>query len=1056
MKSVFLFAAAVMLIATGVFGAGGILPGAGTEVDPYLIEDLADFSEFSRDPEYWATLVYTKLVCDLDLSELTYQTAVIAPNSGLGSDWNGVPFSSIFDANDHTISNLNIDSKYVDNCYLGLFGKIEGSAAEVKNLSIVNCNITGRITSRYIGGLCGINDQGNITDCNSDGSVEGGVNVGGLTGESYDGRISNSHVTGSVAGKEVVGGLCAKSSGTIINCYTNCSVIGLYYESRYISGFSSLNGATIINCYAVGSVTGGIRSESLGGLCGYNSGTISNCYAAVSVTGGDYSKKIGGLCANNGGSISNCYATGTVTGGVKSRYIGGLCGSNDRTITNCYSTGLVTAKYGSDLLGGLCGCNSDDGLIANSFWDTNASGMSEGYVQDSFRPGTITNVTGKTTTQMQTKTTFTDDQVRWDFIDMISDGMHQFWQMPLGGGYPVLSWFNGHRPALSGDGTPDNPYLINNTTDLGAMWYHEKNAYYELRANIDLSGVQWSTSIMPVLSGSFDGNGYEISNLTIDTLGIRLDKIALIGMTDGDTCRLSNLRLVNCNISVEKNSRGVSGLCGRNISGKISNCFVTGSIREGREVGGLCGNNNRGTISKCYFGGSIEGYYDLGGLCGRNDHGEIIDSNSSGSLTGGDDSCSVGGLCGHNRYSTISNCYSTASVKGNNSLGGLCGQDQSGVINKCFATGEVVGNEYLGGLCGDDSGEITNCYAVGTVTGSSYIGGLCGQTSDRINNSYSTSSVNGDKMVGGLCGENRYGDIINCYSTGSVTGREGSSELGGLCGLNNAGTIKNCYSVGSITGGNGSFDLGGLCGMNTFSISNSFWDTVTTGLSTGFNMTYYNSDFITNVVGLNTVQMQTQSSFTDWDFDEVWYMLSDDYPRLRLVEPLVEVSTPWSVVLKKRVGRSKYEYECRVDVANISGADLYNVSLELVDGSGRLVISDPDVGLGDVLSGQVVTSTDTFKITIDRDNPAELDSLYWKISFATAKESPSEMQSLTVPVVFGVVDYDFDGSGVVDIGDLAVFASQWLQSGTCDVTGAGGEPDGVVNLLDLAAFAKEF
>jgi len=202
---------------------------------------------------------------------------------------------------------------------------------------------------------------------------------------------------------------------------------------------------------------------------------------------------------------------------------------------------------------------------------------------------------------------------------------------------------------------------------------------------------------------------------------------------------------------------------------------------------------------------------------------------------------------------------------------------------------------------------------------------------------------------------------------------------------------------------------------------------------------------------------------SDGNTDEVvpydfrgWLRIRGGYVDMGAYEFLPVLVSSWSVVSKNRIDRSKYEYECEIDVTNISGADLYNVSLELVDGLGQLVISDPDVGLGDVLSGQTVTSTDTFTITIDRNDLAELDSLYWKVSFAVSAEASLEMQSIMVPADFGVVDYDFDDSGAVDVGDLAVLASQWLESGICDVTGAGGQPDGVVNLLDFAAFAKEF
>jgi hypothetical protein len=77
-----------------------------------------------------------------------------------------------------------------------------------------------------------------------------------------------------------------------------------------------------------------------------------------------------------------------------------------------------------------------------------------------------------------------------------------------------------------------------------------------------------------------------------------------------------------------------------------------------------------------------------------------------------------------------------------------------------------------------------------------------------------------------------------------------------------------------------------LVGLNDGTVSNSFWDTQTSGLTTsaaGIEMT--------------TKQMQTRANFTsatkangfidpDWDFNNVWTMKGHSYPQLRtFVEP---------------------------------------------------------------------------------------------------------------------------------------------------------------------------
>ncbi len=273
------------------YGAGGVLPGDGlSESTAYLIEDLADFDEFAGNSSYWLSGVYTKLACDPNLTGRPYTTAVIAPDTSTSFGFQGTPFAGILDGNGHIVSNLTIDTTGAGNDYLGLFGKIEGSDAEVKDLGIENINITGGACSKNLGGLCGNNGDW----------------------DNYNGTITNCYTTGLVSGDCFFGGLCGRNYGTITNCY------------------------------AASSVTGGDDSDGLGGLCGCNiDGTIINCYATGAVTGGSY---LGGLCGANtrwdnpsGGTITNCYATGSVTSGDNPYEIGGLCGYNrEGTITNCF------------------------------------------------------------------------------------------------------------------------------------------------------------------------------------------------------------------------------------------------------------------------------------------------------------------------------------------------------------------------------------------------------------------------------------------------------------------------------------------------------------------------------------------------------------------------------------------------------------------------------------------------------------------------------------------------------------------------------------------------
>jgi len=307
----------------------------------------------------------------------------------------------------------------------------------------------------------------------------------------------------------------------------------------------------------------------------------------------------------------------------------------------------------------------------------------------------------------------------WDFIGETTNGTNVVWQMPSGVGYPVLSSFNGYSPPLlAGNGTSANPYLIGDPNELGAIYHYDNNANYRLVADIDLSGINWSTSPIPFFRGYFDGNGYTIRALTIEGGG----HLGLFGWIDnyGD---INNLDLIELNIDAVGDFAGT--LAGYNL-GIIRDCCATGNI-SGRN------------------------YSDyLGGLVGRNWAGSISNSYATGNVIGGDDSTYLGGLAGYNN-GNISNCYTTGSVSdGDNSyyLGGLVGYNDGGSISNCYATGSVSGGDdsrYLGGLVGKNYGSISNCYATGSISGSSYLGNLVGYD---YRGSYSSSFWNSDVNPG--------------------------------------------------------------------------------------------------------------------------------------------------------------------------------------------------------------------------------------------------------------------------------------------------------------------
>ena len=135
-----------------------------------------------------------------------------------------------------------------------------------------------------------------------------------------------------------------------------------------------------------------------------------------------------------------------------------------------------------------------------------------------------------------------------------------------------------------------------------------------------------------------------------------------------------------------------------------------------------------------------------------------------------------------------------------------------------------------------------------------FAGAFCGWNYDgsKITNCYSTGSVSGRQEIGGLCGRNYSGtEIKNCYSTASVSG---DYEIGGLCGWNWVGSIINCYSISTISGVD---RFGGIVGTNSGTITSSYFLDVP-GSNNGAG------------TPLTDTQMKQQSSYVGWDFVDMW------------------------------------------------------------------------------------------------------------------------------------------------------------------------------------------
>jgi archaellum component FlaG (FlaF/FlaG flagellin family) len=236
-------------------------------------------------------------------------------------------------------------------------------------------------------------------------------------------------------------------------------------------------------------------------------------------------------------------------------------------------------------------------------------------------------------------------------------------------------------------------------------------------------------------------------------------------------------------------------------------------------------------------------------------------------------------------------------ITGDTTVGALIGQLRGGyTISYCKSSGDVLADRAeVGGLIGGiylDYARtviIDSCSStcdIGSASGVDFVGGLIGSASCtitgasiEIKNSYSKDGTVIETSpafnVGGFIGFASHdvdeGGVFihDCFSMGTHV--QAADNVGGFIGYANLrALIQDCFCVNTVTAAT---DKGGFCGLNnTSTITNCFYDSTVSGLS----------DDDGRGEPKTTAEMKTESTFTDWDFDDVWHIFEDEYyPNLR-------------------------------------------------------------------------------------------------------------------------------------------------------------------------------
>ncbi len=797
--------------------------GMGTATTPFLILTYKQLEDIGK----IATTTSQNFILGADIDATPSCGLNKTENDVLAGNCTGSGFSPIgnlssyfkanFDGRGYKIKGLYINRDSVE--LIGLFGFV-GTGAQIKNVGLVNVNITG---GRWVGGLAGWQQESStINNSYVTGYISGHTAVGGLIGVSR-GSSSNNYVIGSVSGRYIVGGLVGalNTFSEVSNSYAiaNVSVDGTVF-ARYPG-----DGDLVNTFFKNASQQEKAIYPSAGGLagmffCSPTVCTLTNSYAAGEVVGKlkitDY--YVGGVVGDSYSSLqttTNTFWDKTITKQSFSALSFALTTTEMQSDTGSItSLGRSSFRFISGLYPKLCksdsSCNVDPDLSSTSPY------LPGQFLDEKF--------------EVEPSSGFLLINTPVDLDNM------RHWPIGCSGKNYGSALFQVYANTL-------------NTPKGGPC------KGFKLARNIDMSSVSWSTSgsgwmpigkgrgSSPTFASKLDGNGHAIIGLYInrpteDNVGL-FDRLT-------NSANIIQLNVVDANI------------VGNNNVGVVAGEFVNS------------GSSGQTTISNMSVSGLVSGNDFVGGLVGTSAKG-LSNVSSSVNVSGRN---LVGGIAGiMSAYSNIVDSYATGSVIGAERVGGLVGHEGGGTINNSYATGSVAGYDRVGGLAGYlDYGGVINSYATGFISArDSYthgsFGGLVGQTwQASVRNSYATGSVHSGnhygKKAGGLVGYNRECTIADSYATGSVT----SGDAGGLVGDNSLSNIQRSYSTGSSSGyyygsnggligrSAGSSGVPGGRNYTTYPIVNSYWDTTTSGKTDGIGV--ISGSAANTITGLTTTQMQ--------------------------------------------------------------------------------------------------------------------------------------------------------------------------------------------------------
>lgn len=309
-------------------------------------------------------------------------------------------------------------------------------------------------------------------------------------------------------------------------------------------------------------------------------------------------------------------------------------------------------------------------------------------------------------------------------------------------------------------------------------------------------------------SGSFDGNGKEVSGLTFAE-GFNYN--GLFGCVNNSY--IHDITVSTGEEAASGKGKGTAGIAGGAKGAAVFRSCVSKAhlTAQSGPVGGILGvsesldEDTEGvTIDDCQNMGRIEG--------------------SSGGYTGG-----IAGQLGRNVR--ITSCENTGEILGSGAnIGGIVGKAGSDLmsLSDCTNSAKVsaAGKNYVGGVAGylTDAKyagiDLSGCINTGEIVGGNYVSGLFGYANNGLYRGISRCTNDGDVTatganVGGIAGYLTRGTIVNhCLNTGAITtsSETAATYAGGIIGGIKTTFVtsptelqsvwaESCLNTGSVTAG---------------------------------------------------------------------------------------------------------------------------------------------------------------------------------------------------------------------------------------------------------------